>query len=217
MIKIRYADLPEGLHVDVRSANATTVIYLAPALTRAQRRAALSKARQAARVGRSAPLPVVEYAFARCADKTRTTVRAAAAAARVHPVGFAVPAAVVLTAIVLYTFVTSVTIRHTPPQAAGSGPGHGSARGAMSQEPRATRQPMVSGGAGPGGGHGSRAGQPGGSDRRSPSSPTPRPVHSKPRPSSVAPSPSPWPAPTSAHCVAVGPVQVCVQLRAGTA
>ncbi len=49
-------------------------------------------------------------------------VRPVAAAARVHPVGVAVPSAVLATGIVLFTFVNSAAIRVVPPPG-GSGPG----------------------------------------------------------------------------------------------
>jgi 3D (Asp-Asp-Asp) domain-containing protein len=49
-------------------------------------------------------------------------VRPVAAAARVHPVGVAVPSAVLATGIVLFTFVKSAAIRVVPPPG-GSGPG----------------------------------------------------------------------------------------------
>jgi len=123
VIKIRYADLPEGLHVDVKSEGSKTIIYLLPALSRAQRHAAFTKARQAARVGRTPRLPWIALMLAVAADRFKITLRACAAAARVHPVGFAVPAAIFVTAVILYTFVTSVTISLSPPHAAGPGPG----------------------------------------------------------------------------------------------
>jgi len=222
VIRIGYADLPEGLHVEVRSEGATTVIYLAPTLTRTQRRAALGKARQAARVGRSARLPVIPYTFAIWLDKIKTTVRAAAAAARVHPVGFAVPTAIVLTAVVLYTFVTSVTLHLVhPPQAHGAGQGQVSApRGAAaSPSPGAGPRLSVSAG-GPDSQGGSRTGHSGSSDEQSPPSRLPNPVSSDPQPSSpnlvpsLPPSPLPSPLPTGTRCVQVGPLQVCVGLRA---
>ena len=120
MIKIRYIDLPEGLHVDVRSEGHETIIYLAPTLTCAQRRAALAKARQAARVGRSVPLPLIPLAFAIGTDRVKITTRSAAAAARVHPVAFAIPAAILITAVVLYTLVASGTMHlYRPPQVLG--------------------------------------------------------------------------------------------------
>jgi LysM repeat protein len=53
-------------------------------------------------------------------------VRPVAVAARVHPVGVAVPSAVLVTGIVLFTFVESATMRVVPPQG-GSGPGSVSA------------------------------------------------------------------------------------------
>ena len=47
--------------------------------------------------------------------------RSVAAAARVHPAGFAVPSAVLVTAVVLFTLVTSIAIRVIPPGASGPG------------------------------------------------------------------------------------------------
>jgi hypothetical protein len=48
--------------------------------------------------------------------------RSVAAAARVHPAGFAVPTAVLVTAVVLFTFVTSIAVRVIPPpSSSGSG------------------------------------------------------------------------------------------------
>ena len=43
MIKIRYADLPDGLHADVRTCGRRPVIYLLPGLSAAQRRDALRR------------------------------------------------------------------------------------------------------------------------------------------------------------------------------
>ena len=138
VIKIRYTDLPEGLHVEVRFEGPKTIIYLAPVLTRAQRRAALGKARQAARVGRSVPLPVIPLALAIGTDRVKITMASAAAAARVHPVAFAVPAAILITAVILYTFVASVTMHLSrPPQALG--PRAGNATSPAAPAPRRAR------------------------------------------------------------------------------
>ena len=57
MIKIRYADLPGGLHVRVEARGKDTIIYLLPGLTVAQRRAALRRARSSARMGHGPRLP----------------------------------------------------------------------------------------------------------------------------------------------------------------
>ena len=43
MIKIRYADLPAGLHIRAVARGKDTVIYLLPGLTAAQRQAALRR------------------------------------------------------------------------------------------------------------------------------------------------------------------------------
>jgi hypothetical protein len=163
VIKIRYADLPEGSHVDVKSEGGKTIIYLLPALSRAQRRAAFTKARQAARVGRIPRLPLIALMVAIGADRFKITLRAMASAARVHPVGFAVPSAIFVTAVILYTFVTSVTISLAPPRAAGPGPVRAST-GAGSQATPGSSQPSpgTARSGGPGGpGGGARSGQPG--------------------------------------------------------
>ena len=51
-----------------------------------------------------------------------TTSRSVAAVARAHPTGFAVPSAVVATAIVLFTFMTSVIVPALSPGLFGSVP-----------------------------------------------------------------------------------------------
>ena len=71
-----------------------------------------------------------------------SAVRRVAAAARVHPVGVAVPSAVLATGIVLFTFVTSATVRVPP--AGGSGPGSVAAAGPGAGQPQhglRSRQP----------------------------------------------------------------------------
>src|SRR5580704_17175366 len=50
-----------------------------------------------------------------------TTSRSVVAVARAHPAGFAVPSAVVATAIVLFTFVTSVIVPAMAPHLFGAG------------------------------------------------------------------------------------------------
>jgi hypothetical protein len=236
VIRIRYADLPEGTHVDVRSEGRTTVIYLLPALSRAQRRAALTKARQAALVGRSPRLPLVPLTLAICADRAKLTLRAAASAARVHPVGFAVPSAILITAVVLYTFVSSVTIHLArPPQAAG--PGAHPPAVSRSQGGPGSAQPSHMGTGnggnvgGKAGGNTPPAGRAGGSGQGRPSSsalpssqptspvtspPGPGPTSSPP-PSSPAPSPSPTGGGSGSGgnglCVTLLGVQVCAGLR----
>jgi hypothetical protein len=85
MVKIRYADLPAGLHVVTEAGEHCTIVYLKPGLTRAQRRDALTVARRSARFGHGPSLPALDMAFALAADRTRTTARMTAWAIRKHP------------------------------------------------------------------------------------------------------------------------------------
>src|ERR1700736_5160386 len=70
------------------------------------------------RVGRAGRLFVASLGLAPAIDRAKITSRSVAAAARLHPAGVAVPSAVLATAIVLFTLVTSVTIRVIPPPSA---------------------------------------------------------------------------------------------------
>jgi hypothetical protein len=85
MVKIRYSELPAGLHVAATADNDGTVVYLQPGLTPAQRRAALGRVRSSARMGQGPMLPRPEMAKAIAADRMRTNARIGAAAARRHP------------------------------------------------------------------------------------------------------------------------------------
>ena len=117
MIKIRYADLPGGLHVRAVARGRDTVIYLVPGLTVDQRRAALRRARSSARMGHGPPLSATGVTCAMVADRIRTTVGNAAAAMRVHPAMFVPITVVILSATVAYFLLMSVTIKVRPPQA----------------------------------------------------------------------------------------------------
>jgi hypothetical protein len=86
MVKIRYAELPAGLHVATEADDRCTVVYLKPGLTRGQRKDALTVARRSARFGHGPSLPPLDMAFALAADRTRTTARITATAMRKHPV-----------------------------------------------------------------------------------------------------------------------------------
>lgn len=121
MIKIRYADLPGGLHVRAVARGRDTVIYLVPGLTVDQRRAALRRARSSARMGHGPPLSATGVTCAMVADRIRTTVGNAAAAMRVHPAMFVPITVVILSATVAYFLLMSVTIKVRPPQAGGPG------------------------------------------------------------------------------------------------
>ncbi len=85
MVKIRYAELPAGLHVATEAGERCTIVYLKPGLTRAQRKDALMVARRAARFGHGPSLPAPDMAFALAADRTRTTARIMVSATRKHP------------------------------------------------------------------------------------------------------------------------------------
>ena len=67
MVKIRYADLPDGMHAQVQGSGRQTVIYLAPGLSPGQRTAALRRLIRASRRGHGPRLrrPAVSLAVAR--------------------------------------------------------------------------------------------------------------------------------------------------------
>ena len=124
MIKIRYADLPAGLHIRAVARGKDTVIYLLPGLTAAQRQAALRRARSSARMGHGPRLPVPGVLGAVMVDRMRTTVRNGAAAMRGHPAILVPPLVIVMSAAVAYILLVSVDIRIHDPQANGpAGPG----------------------------------------------------------------------------------------------
>jgi len=124
VIKIRYADLPAGLHIRAVARGRDTVIYLLPGLTAPQRQAALRRARSSARMGHGPRLPVPGVLGAVMVDRMRTTVRNGAAAMRGHPAILVPPLVIVLSAAVAYILLVSVDIRMHDPQANGpAGPG----------------------------------------------------------------------------------------------
>jgi hypothetical protein len=242
VIKIRYSDLPAGLHVRTVVQGRHTILYLLPGLSAAARRAAIHRARSNARVGYGPRLPAAGVAFAVITDRFRTTIRNGLAAARLHP-ALAVPAViVVLSVAVTYLLLASVSIQLHSPQAARprrqlgvplraapfdvqTGSPAGGSRSAIRVV--SGRPP---GGRSGGSGAGHRGGpQPGPSSGKRPSpspwassappgsgpSPGPSPGLS-PSPSpgpSPGPSPSPRPSPSSSGlCVDVGSLGVCLRL-----
>jgi hypothetical protein len=94
VIRIRYANLPEGLHAQARADGRRTTIYLRRGLTPEQRRRSLRRARQSARMGYGPRLNAAGVALAVARDTTRGTLRNLAAAARMHPVAAALFTAV---------------------------------------------------------------------------------------------------------------------------
>ncbi len=242
MIKIRYSDLPAGLHVRTSVQGRHTILYLLPGLTATQRRAALHRARSNARVGYGPRLPPAGVACALAADRIKMTARNSLAAVRVHP-AFLVPVVIVAVSVVVaYLLLVSVSIRFRSPQAAGPG-GRGGIpfdRPTGSSHPRspawasdpASLTPLGqsgdvdSSGVAPKLGGGPR---PGSSSPaypppfRSPSSSaSPQPTDPGPSPGPLpgaspgrSPTPSPSPSPSPAHgglCLDVGPLGVCVKV-----
>ena len=223
MIKIRYADLPQGLHADVRTCGRRPVIYLLPGLSPAQRRVALRRLIRTSRQGHGPRLRATGVAFAVARDVAKSTARTGVAAVRCHPAGSAVLAAFVTTAVVCYALFVTVTVRFSPPPAGPpaaaavipSGPqgsaGPGRSPGGRASIPAAT-QPAVtakrggsasagsgSSGSGPSGSASSGSGPSG-----RPSSPEPLPTGTWSAPGGVLPSASagpsagPSPSPSSA-------------------
>jgi hypothetical protein len=122
VIKIRYTDLPAGVHVHATTRGRHTVVFLLHGLTPAQRQAAIRRARGAARVGQGPPLPQAALARALAADRLRATVRNGFGAMRMHPAIFFPPLVIALSAAVAYLLLVSAPIHLTPgPQAAGPG------------------------------------------------------------------------------------------------
>ncbi|HEY5353960.1 MAG TPA: hypothetical protein VIK57_16040, partial [Streptosporangiaceae bacterium] len=114
MIKIRYADLPQGLHAQVRADGRRPVIYLLPGLSPAQRRDALRRLIRTSRQGYGPRLRAPAVAAAVARDVTKATTRNSLAAIRCHPAGSAALAAVVAAAVVCYAFFVTVTVRFSP-------------------------------------------------------------------------------------------------------
>ena len=237
MIKIRYAELPPGLHVRVEAHGRSTVICLLPGLTLGQRRAALLRARRSAGMGYGPRLPAVGVAAAVTRDRVGATLRNGTAAFRAHPI-LLLPMVVVLGAAMVYIMTSAVTFTiHSPPSGSvpgltlGQGTHHGLPGpggfhiGAGSQ---VAPSPSVSSSPEPG--RPTRSGRPirsPGPTRSSSASPTPgtsspSPTSSAPGPpgsSSPAPGPStsppvsPTPSPSSSGtCVHVGPLGICLHL-----
>jgi hypothetical protein len=228
MVKIRYAELPDGMHAQVQGGGRHTVIYLAPGLSPVQRRAALRRLIRASRRGHGPRLrrPAVWFAAAR--DGCRATLRNGTTAARCHPAGSLVIAGLLTAAVVCYAVFVSVTIRLNP------GPGGPPAAQGTPPAIRESGVPLPGSGLGrPGGASGGPSGGPSGGTAAAPgassaavrspggsapgaagapsqlaASPTPLATISGPQPSpSAQPSSSaPTPAPASGSASAPAPV-----------
>ncbi len=240
MIKIRYSDLPTGLHVRTVVQGRHTILYLLPGLSTAERRAAVRRARSNARVGHGPRVPAAGVAFALGADRVRSTVRNGLSAARLHP-AFFVPATIMVLAVaVAYLLLASVSSQLRAPQAGPARqlgvPLRTAPSDVRSGSPGQGSQAANPGVPGPGpgqrfGGAGHGGGQPAGpTSATHPSpftsassgppgsgpSPTPSPGPSPSQTSSPSPSsfPAPTPSPLSTRpglCVQVGPLGVCLK------
>jgi hypothetical protein len=224
MVKIRYTDLPAGLHVSAEKHGRHTVIYLLPGLTAAQRRAALIRVRSSARMGHGPQLPAVRMAVAVGLDRLRSIVCNGAGAMRAQPLLLLPPLILLVSGgivFMLMSFVTLTVRSHDPAQGATRPPGRVAPTPPRHSRPSpdpSTVQPAVVG---------PRGSQPGtyrpGKARPTPSvsspsstppiisdSPTPSPT-----PSTLSPSPSPTPSPSASQsqsCLKLGPLGLCVGL-----
>jgi hypothetical protein len=238
LIKIRYAELPAGLHVRTEASGRSTVVYLLPGLTPAERRAALLRARRGAGMGYGPPLPAPGVAAAVMRDRIRHTMRNGALAFRAHPLLLVPPLIIVASATLVYIMMSAVTFTIRSPQAGGPDPQPGIALGLRpgghSSVPGLPggRAGALAGPSGPPGGHSGQGtgGHGGGHHRRSSpppgSSPSPSPsgsdpVSPAPPPSSGPPGTSPTPLPTptptptpspSPTCLDIGPLGICLKL-----
>jgi hypothetical protein len=127
MVRIRYSELPVGLHVTAVAVGRQTIVYLLPGLTRAERQAALLRVRSSAHMGHGPSLPAFGLVRAVAADRLRAGARTLGAAMRRHPL-LLVPAAALissLTVLVLVPGASSAQPRLTAavtPRAAASTP-----------------------------------------------------------------------------------------------
>src|SRR5580693_9092317 len=110
LIKIRYADLPAGLHVRAEANGRSTVIYLLPGLSHTERRAALLRARSSASMGHGPRLPAAGVAAAVARDRVAATARNGAAAFRVHPLLLVPPMLMAASATLAYVMLSTVSI-----------------------------------------------------------------------------------------------------------
>jgi hypothetical protein len=130
VIKIRYRDADElspGLHAAAVRQGRSTIVFLLPGLTAAERRAALRRLRLSARMGYCPPLPPVQLALALVADRIRTTVGQLGTLVRSHPAGSTVPVMVISAGAIAFLALSAVSIQvlHLPhhPGASSALPG----------------------------------------------------------------------------------------------
>jgi len=127
MVKIRYSELPAGLHVSTEVRGRYTIVYLLPGLTPAERRAAITFARRSARIGHGPRVPVLAMALALTADWVRAVSRVILAVLRKHPV-LLLPLVALVSAVIVITTLSLVKVTiatRADAQAAGQMPANG--------------------------------------------------------------------------------------------
>lgn len=227
MIRIRYSsELRPGLNGHAERLDRTTVVYLLPGLTPAERAATLRRLHQHGRMGRGPVLPRWQLGLALLADRVRMAFGQAGAIVRTHPAGSTLPVMAVSAAVAGFLVLSAVSIRivHTPVAAppvasAAAGepgePGEPGAQvpgaqvpGAQARHQHGTGQP----GSGPVNSRAPAASSPGSGSGSGSGAPTPAPGStSTPTRSGTAPPPSslqspvPTPATSSASPGAAGP------------
>jgi hypothetical protein len=195
LIRIRYADLPAGLHVRVEAKGRSTIIYLLPGLTHTERRAALQRARSNAGLGHGPRLPAASVAAAVVRDRVGITARNGAAAFRAHPLLLVPLVVVAASATLAYVMLSAVTI--TFPRATPGGPARSVASGPTGPPGPGPSARFGSGPPAPGGAPGTRDRRRAGASKspRAGSSASPRPSgtgsSSPPPGSSGSPAPGP--------------------------
>jgi hypothetical protein len=239
VIKIRYRDADElspGLHAAAVTQGRTTIVFLLPGLTAAERRAALRRLRLSARMGYCPPLPPAQLALALVADRIRTTVGQLGTLVRSHPAGSTVPVMVISAGAIAFLALSAVSIQvlHLPhdPGRSSAGTAGESARGIPVPSPfpnptttspdQPTVGPVVSTGPPPRRRHHPRPSTTTGSAQAPstgviPSMGSPTPPQGIPTLADPQPTPSqtdtpamrqPSPAPSST-CLQVGPLGIC--------
>jgi hypothetical protein len=235
MVKIRYSELPAGLHVTAETQGRNTVVYLLPGLTTEQRRSALARVRSSGRMGQGPVLPLLAMITAVIFDRIRTTASNGAAAMRGHPVLLLPPLILLVSGVIVFMLMSFVTITvQSPGGAAGPDrpvPLTGAfARGhAPRPRPSLIKQGILPVAVGQPGSSASAAAPPA-SPRATPTlstpsspswspwpSPTPAPSSSPSASPSPSPSPSPSSSPTpssspSGACIKLGPLGLCVNI-----
>jgi hypothetical protein len=208
MVKIRYAELPAGLHVATEARGDCTVVYLLPGLTPTQRRAALTFARRAARLGHGPSLPRVDMAFALAADRARTTASTIIAALRRHPM-LLLPLVAIVSGVIVAAMLSFVPVSLSPLKGPATAPAPKAASGRVIAGPAIIRPRPPAG----------RPGEPHASSTPDPQVSMPASVALRPPSGDEVPSPADVPSSRPAHlrassgslCMPLGPAAICVR------